>query len=316
MKLFLTQGQSPGDILMMTAAVRDLKKSHPECLINCKTTCNELWDNNPYLDRSVNERNADTVIDMHYPLIHSSTKGAYHFIHGFRLYLEEQLGVKIPSGEFKVDVHLNAHEKNDPYIHNIVDGCRAGRRLWLVDAGHKNDFTAKFWEFARFQEVVDRTKDRICWVQIGSANHNHKPLQNVVNMVGKTSHRQLLSLMYIADGVLTPVSYPMHLSTMDWCGHANCHRPCVVIAGAREPAVWEQYTCHQYIHDCGVLPCSMNGACWKSRVVKLNDGSNNDNSLCVFPVRTPSGQFIPKCLDMITVDEVVRRICLYLDNMQ
>ena len=38
-------------------------------------------------------------------------------------------------------------------------------------------------------------------------------------------------------------------------------------------------------------------------------------SICVNPVVAKSGQVIPRCLDMITVDEVVRRICLYLDNM-
>jgi ADP-heptose:LPS heptosyltransferase len=38
MKIFLKQTQSPGDILMLTAAVRDLKKSHPHFSINCKTS--------------------------------------------------------------------------------------------------------------------------------------------------------------------------------------------------------------------------------------------------------------------------------------
>jgi ADP-heptose:LPS heptosyltransferase len=43
MKIFLKQFQSPGDILMLTSAVRDLKKSHPEFRINCKTSAQELW---------------------------------------------------------------------------------------------------------------------------------------------------------------------------------------------------------------------------------------------------------------------------------
>ena len=49
MKLFLKQTQSPGDILVMTAAVRDLKKSHPEYHINCKTNTkhhyNKIYNN-------------------------------------------------------------------------------------------------------------------------------------------------------------------------------------------------------------------------------------------------------------------------------
>ena len=317
MKLFLKQSQSPGDILMMTTAVRDLKKSHPDYQINCRTTANELWDNNPYLDRSINERNADRVIDMHYPLINQSTQGQHHFIHGFRKYLEDQLQIKIPSGDFCVDVHLNNIEKHNPYVENIFDGFNNdGKKVWLIDAGGKSDFTAKVWEFNRFQEVVDQTCDRIHWIQIGAGNHNHKPLKNVVNMIGKTNHRQFISLMYFSDGVLTPVSYPMHLATMQWKDHPNQHRPCVVIAGAREPSQWEAYPTHQYIHNCGILPCAMKGACWKSRVIKLNDNAEQNKSLCERPCTTASGQVIPRCLDMITVDEVVRRIYLYLDNMQ
>ena len=296
---------------MLTACVRDLKKSHPDYQINVCTSAQELWQNNPYLDLSVTRQNADKVINMHYPLIHSSMQGQYHFVHGFRLYAEEQLGIRIPAGEFCVDVHLSEQEKNDPYITNIV----GNEPFWIVDAGGKSDFTCKVWEFARFQEVVNQTRDRIRWVQIGAGNHNHKPLENVINLVGKTSHRQLVSLMWRCSGVLTPVSYPMHLSTMQWKDHPNEHRPCVVVAGSREPAQWEQYGTHQYIHNCGILPCSKAGACWKSRIEKLNDGSRQDLSLCIGPVKTPSGQTIPKCLDLITVDEVVRRICLYLDNM-
>lgn len=310
MKIFLKQSQSPGDILMLTAAVRDLKRAQPNYQINCKTSAQELWQNNPYLDRSVNEQNADKIIQCHYPLIHKSTQGAYHFIHGFRLYLQEQLNIKIPSGEFMVDVHLSQQEKKDEFICNVVDN----KPFWIIDAGYKNDFTCKMWQFSRFQQVINKTKDKIRWIQVGSSEHNHKILDNVINMVGKTNHRQFVNLMWRASGVLTPVSYPMHLATMQWKDNPDKKRPCVVIAGSRQPAVWQQYTCHQFIHNCGALNCSFKGSCWKSRVHKLNDGSHQNNSLCVNPVLTSSGQIIPKCLDMIDVDEVIRRIMIYFNN--
>lgn len=310
MNILLTEFQSPGDILMMTSAVRDLKRSHPELKINCKTNAQQLWQNNPNLDTSISQFNADKIIQCHYPLINRSTQGAYHFIHGFRLYLEEQLNIKIPSGDFCVDVYLSEEEKNDPYITKIVDD----KPFWIIDAGYKNDFTCKMWEFARFQEVVNKTSDKIRWIQIGSLEHNHQILENVINLVGKTNHRQLVNLMWRASGVLTPVSYPMHLATMQWKDHPNEKRPCVVIAGSREPAVWEQYTPHQFIHNCGALDCSRKGSCWKSRIEKLHDGSNQDNSLCLHPILTKSGQKIPLCLDLISVEEVIRRIMLYVDH--
>ena len=298
---------------MLTAAVRDLKKAFPSFNINCKTSAQELWENNPYIDNTINENNADQIIQCHYPLINKSTQGAYHFIHGFRIYLEEKLGVKIPSGEFCVDVHLSEIQKRDSFISNFIV---ANKPNWIIDAGYKNDFTNKMWQFSRFQEVFNQTCDKINWIQIGASdrNHNHKILDNVTSLVGMTNHRQFINLMWRADGVLTPVSYPMHLSTMQWKDHPNEKRPCVVIAGSRQPSIWEQYTCHQYIHNCGALQCSRKGSCWKSRVEKLNDGSHQDGSICTNSILTPSGQKIPRCLDLITVDQVIRRIMLYVDN--
>lgn len=309
-RLFLTQNQSPGDILMMTAAVRDLKIARPDILINCHTSVQAIWENNPYLDTSITPKNADLVLQMHYPLIHHSTMGAYHFIHGFRIYLEDILNIKIPSTNFCCDVHLSEKQKNDAYINNIVDN----KPFWIIDAGYKNDFTCKMWEFARYQEVVNRTKDKIRWIQIGAIPHNHQILDNVINLVGKTTPRQLINLMWRASGVLTPVSFPMHLATMQWKDHEGRKRPCVVIAGSRQPSVWQAYTTHQYIHNCGALSCSYRGSCWKSRITKLDDDSKENDSICTNPVTTASGQIIPKCLDMITVDEVIRRIMIYLDN--
>ena len=94
--------------------------------------------------------------------------------------------------------------------------------------------------------------------------------------------------MYHSSGVLTPVSFPMHLSTMQ-VKKDRClkNRPCIVIAGGREPSTWEQYTNHHYIHRCGMLPCCDNGGCWKSRTYKVGDGDEEkDKSLCFFPIKS------------------------------
>ncbi len=49
-KLILRNFQSPGDILMLTAAVRDLHRCHPrQYVIDVRSPCPDLWLNNPYL---------------------------------------------------------------------------------------------------------------------------------------------------------------------------------------------------------------------------------------------------------------------------
>lgn len=311
MKLFLTQHQSPGDILMLTSAVRDLKKSHPEISVNVSTSAMELWNNNPYLDRQVTASNCDVSMKAEYPLIHTSNAGQHHFIHGFRKFLEDKLKIRIEPGNFCVDIHMSNEEKND--VAWIKESTGKDRGYWLINAGHKLDFTNKYWEHARFQQVVDATKDKITWVQIGAKEHIHVPLQGVVDMRGKTTHRQLIKLMYRAYGVLTPVSYPTLLSTMPTFGFIDRKRPCVVIAGGREPAVWQAFSTHQFLHTCGMLKCCEKGGCWRSRVVALNDNDSKNNSLCLNPVLTPSGQTIPLCMSMITVDMVVGAINNYLN---
>ena len=49
-KLILRNGQSPGDIVMLTAAVRDLHSTYPgQFQTDVRTACPELWENNPYV---------------------------------------------------------------------------------------------------------------------------------------------------------------------------------------------------------------------------------------------------------------------------
>jgi len=49
-KLILTNYQPPGDVVMLTAAVRDLHRCHPgQFLTDVRTDYPQLWENNPYL---------------------------------------------------------------------------------------------------------------------------------------------------------------------------------------------------------------------------------------------------------------------------
>lgn len=311
MRVLLKNNLSPGDILMITSAVRDLYKSCKNQLqIGVQTTAMSIWDNNPYVDFSINENNADKVITVHYDYIHKSNFTPIHFMNAVRINLQQQLGVKIQQGQFKCDIHLSQQEKNQKNLVQRITG--QDKPFWIIDAGCKHDVTNKMWQFDRFQQVVDQLKDQVFFVQIGEQNprHFHKPLKNVLNLIGKTQHtRQFIKLMYHASGVLTPVSFPMHLSTM--CGRKDRilkSRPCVVIAGGRQPSQWQAYTNHAYIHRCGRLPCCDYGGCWKARIQPLNDGQGWDRSMCIFPVKSKSGQKIPLCMNSITVQQVVKQI--------
>lgn len=318
---------SPGDIVMLTAAIRDLHVCYPKQFItDVDTSFNEAFENNPYLTKL--DSNDPTVKKIHldYDLIHSCNDNAYHFIHGYIHDLNEKLNLNVVCTKFKGDIHISNEEKC--WFSQVHEILKKDIPYWVIDSGFKSDYTCKFWEFERFQEVVNRFP-QITFVQIGhnkapegaDPGHIHKPLSgsNVVNLIDKTELRQLIRVIYHSAGVITPVSLPMHLAAAieaksTW---KNKYRPCIVIAGAREPAVWEAYSNHAYLHNCGKLNCKendfMEGGCWISRVTPIGDNDEKDQVLCKQPIITKSGQIIPKCLDMITVDDVCRSIREYLE---
>ena len=185
----------------------------------------------------------------------------------------------------------------------------------MIVAGGKHDFTAKWWNPASYQKVVDHFQGRIQFIQCGEAGHWHPPLTGVINLVGKTDTRQFVRLMHHADGVVCPVTFAMHLAAaVETRPGYPKHRPCVVIAGGREPTQWEAYPNHQYLSTTGMLSCS-DGGCWKSRCQLVGDGDPKDqHDVCEQPVQLTQDLRIPKCLDMITAEDVIRKIELYLQG--
>jgi ADP-heptose:LPS heptosyltransferase len=306
-KLVLRNSLSPGDILMLTAAVRDLHQDFRGAFqTDVRTSCRELWDHNPYLT-PLDENDPDAyVIDCHYPLIHSCNSQPRHFVEGFIAYLGEVLDVDIQLTAFKGDVHLSEEEKARPSA--VAELTVLDAPYWIIAAGGKYDYTIKWWHFRRYQEVVDRLRDRVLFVQVGEPGHFHPPLDGVLDMRGKTSPRDLMRLMYHAQGVLCGVTFLMHLAAaVETKNGAN--RPCVVVAGGREAPHWEAYPGHQFMHTIGALPCCAQGGCWRSRTLPLGDGDEKDSpdSLCMDVVND-----LPRCMDMIVPEDVVRRIELYL----
>lgn len=312
-RLILRSFQSPGDVVMLTAAVRDLHRAHPNRFeIDVRTSADALWKHNPHLTPLKEGAAGVQAIQMHYPLIHNSNR-PYHFIHGYAQYLEQQLGISVPVSEFRGDIHLSDEEKSQPCPGHDIG---VPERFWILVAGGKFDFTAKWWNPESFQKVVDHFQGKITFVQCGEKGHWHSPLRGTVNLIGKTDLREFVRLMYHADGALCPVTFAMHLAAaVETKPGRPRNRPCVVVAGGREPSHWEAYTHHQYLSTNGMLACCEDGGCWKSRCQLVGDGDAKDrNDLCSSPVQITSDLRIPQCMEMITADDVIRKIEMYLQG--
>jgi len=328
-KLLFENYQAPGDIVMMTAAIRDLHRSHPgKFITDIRTNSMSIWEGNEYITKLDPNDPEVTKMRLEYPLVHQSNQGPYHFTEAFTEELENKLGIRIGNRLCKGYIKMRPEEEVWGHTERATwfghYGLGGDIHYWIINAGWKNDFTCKRWPAGRYQKVVDHFEGRIKFVQIGHKDHNHPQLENVINLAGETEamegkqmdDRQLIRLVWASAGVLTPCSYPMVLAAAvpvrPGTVRGLSERPCVVVAGGREPAGWQAYNSHQFIHTCGMLPCCANGGCWKSRVKPIGDGDHKDKkNMCQHVVTAEDGEDLPFCMDMITADEVIRRIEMY-----
>lgn len=287
-KLILRNRLSPGDILVMSVALRALKKIRPDWLIDVDTPCNAIFENNPYITKL----NGDgQVIDMQYPEIHKSGASGRHFVDGHRKFLEDVLDIEIPRVGLLPDIFMSQDEKFWPSP--VMKETGYGGPYWAINAGSKSDYTLK--QYHRWQEVVDlcaTTFPGAKLVQIGQAEHNHKPLSGVLDLRGKTDTRKLFRVIDKAEGVLTCVSFPMHIA-------AALSTPCVTVAGGREGTRWELYPDQRFLYVNGALDCALYDGCWKSKVEECKHQITGDEGI------------YPLCLEMIRPEDVVRAMELY-----
>jgi len=299
--------QRIGDMIMFTCGVRDFKKAYPDIKVNIISTCGHLWDYNPNVDRTIVPFYKDGVtlenakpIDLlegrtnvlkigPSKLTNKSNSLDWHFANAFRMSIEDNLGIHIPQGESRGDVWLTQEEYDAPRI--------TEKPYWIIVTGGEKGWGCKMYPTVRWQEFVDQNPE-ILFYQIGAKGDEHVRLKgaNVVDHVGKTEDRQtgirdLIKLFLNAEGSIGLVSFHMHLS-------GALKKPCVVVAGAREPVSFTRYAGHQYISTDGTLPCATT-ACWHC-----------DIKACTNPV-TVAGEIVPKCVDMIEPSEVSRYLNRY-----
>lgn len=295
-KLILSSFLSPGDLMTMTIAVESLHLAYPgEYVTDVRSSSPDIFEHNPRIT-PLSSDEAETI-EMEYPSINSSNQFPVSFSEGYTSFLAERIGRPLRAMVNRPVLHLTSDEKT--WMNQIRHHVTEGRDIpfWVVNAGVKSDFTAKQWPIESYQQVVDDTRGRIQWVQIGESNHDHPSLSGVIDLRGQTTCRELIRLVYHSRGGLGPVTFLQHLC-------AAWQKPYVCLLGGREPVQWVQYPLQHTLHSIGQLACCRESACWKSRVVKLNDGDEKNNSLCEMPV-IGLRRAAAKCMAMIQPREVV-----------
>lgn len=325
-RLILKHTFALGDTVLFTGLARDIQRAYPnrfELLVD--THFSEVWWNNPHA-RKVEEKDRRIkpearLVDISYRNgIRMAGRGKrLHMLRAYHDSFKEETGLHVPVTEPCGDIHLSEGE-----LAPIIGGD-----YWLLLSGGKLDLTIKHWWVDRWQGVVERLLDAgIFCVQAGSSHngHIHPPLTGVLNIVGKyNSAREFFNLVKHAKGVICPVTAAMHIA-------ACFDTPCVVLNGGREEPWWEHYTneygafgatCrdvrvpHHFLHTLGQLDCCKTKGCWMHRTVPIDarDHGKNKKKLCKLPIRNEDGtQAAAKCMDMITVDQVVEAVLSYHDR--
>lgn len=298
-QLILASNLCPGDLLTMTAAIESLHLQFPgRYLTDVRTNHPQIWAGNPHISPIADGTPGSKTIQMHYPSIHACNQVAVPFLAGYTSYLAEQLGIPLALRTNRPHLYLTPDEERRARS-KLWDGAPdLSGPYWIINAGIKQDFTVKQWPVEYYQSVVDATRGKITWVQIGLSMHDHPRLRGVVSLLDTgPPMRQLILLARHAAGGLGPITFLQHLM-------AAWERPYICLAGGREPTTWIQYPEQHTLHTVGQLDCCRTRACWKGRVVALKDGAKSDESLCVHPV-TDMRRPVPRCMQLIRPEEVL-----------
>ncbi len=269
-RFILKNWQCPGDILMLTACVRDIKKWYPDVELGVDTSIDEIWYNNPHISDLDKDDQSVFELDMKYDCIHQSNQDLYvHFIHGFIEDFNKKTGLVVKLTDFKADIHLTDEEKENPVFEDQED------KFVLMNAGGKTDYESKLWWNEAWTEVVQKCED-IQFIQVGKTDddeHLHEEVKadNCLNKLGKTSIRDVIRLVYQSVGTLSVVTSIMHMA-------AAFDRHAAVVAGGHEPWWWEKYPGHDYFHTIGALSCCKFGGCWEG---KCKNKNNNNRQRCL-----------------------------------
>jgi ADP-heptose:LPS heptosyltransferase len=301
-KLVLRARVFPGDLLMLTSAIRDLHLAHPGRFVtDVDTTCRQIWQHNPYVER-VDRTTTHRYIDLGYPAYSHNEMHPRHLTTRYHNKLSEELGVRVPVTEERPEVYLDEDEKKPDFLATM----NVTRPYWVVVAGGKFDTTTKWWNPSYYQQVVDQLSATISFVQCGAASDWHLPLQGVKNLVGQTDIRKLIRVIFHADGVLCPVTFAMHLAAAVPTTNGK-PRSCVVLVGGRETPSLVQYPNHTLLSAIGQLGCCRTKGCWRY-VCQNTHVRQRTESKCELPIQITQSLRIPLCMQIITPAEVVEII--------
>lgn len=296
-QILLTAPKFLGDEVVFTGAVREIKLA-TGWDVRVSTGNPSLWDGNQSISGIGDSGEEDVIVSRHCcPAFRGSGANPVHFLEQYVKNLRAELNLTEPYK--KISKFGGEVQVTDQEIAPLV-----ADQYWIIGAGYNTDVPTKGWPSQRYQEVVDSLRGRITFVQVGTRRDWHPPLRGVIDMVGKTSVRDLVRLVYHAEGIVCPITSLMHLAAaVPMPPNSRFKiRPCVVIAGGREAVHFINYPTHKVLNTVGTLSCCATDGCGFSRF---------GDQGCKRQEMVRSEGAVPKCMTLITAADVTTSIEFY-----
>ena len=226
-----------GDMICFSSYLKDYKETYPDENLYIKVlieNLSELFKDNVYVTlydpnvsyNKIYEYNLyhidQTSLSTEYCKLIHQDQGSIQHKHYF--YLNTLYNLNVKHNTLYPIIQVNANKK-------IV----SDKPICIINssAGYLN-FDSRFWGIHNYQFVIDKLKDKINFISVGSNSYNQLIYLNKLNnlyldLINKTSIYEMLNIIAQADFVLTHESGLYHAG----CIPSNKHKHVIVPAGSR-----------------------------------------------------------------------------------
>lgn len=227
MNVMLRTNNHLGDVVILTNVIHNLKKSFPDInfCVDAKNNYLDVFENNPYIswfDKDV----ADFFVECVYAPYSQKTANAGSCISAFNINAFEKM--RRITSEDKFFIHILT-----PEFFIKIDDNKYGDYC-IINANCQTCSETKSYPF--YQDVINSRKD-IKFIQIGGNEERDitSNLDGVIDLRGKTSVKELISIVANAKCVISPPSAIVHIAA------AFPNVKTIVLSGAREPYILTKY---------------------------------------------------------------------------
>jgi len=259
-RYFIPNVAGIGDWIMRSAIVRDILIAHPDIEMYSSNKAIQ-WRNKDVIRckkrKAINKFGAKRIAMRYYPGVKRTKredgyKTYYELMRGFT---EGQIGRPIPETVPHATLSLFDEEKEK--ASHLPD------KYCVLLAQSKTQF--KTWGQENFQKCIDALRGDVQFVSIGAMDTEQSTLDGVVDLRGKTTLSEAISIVHHSKCLLSSVGLGSHLGACVPTVDGDYSRKFVTIFGGKEHPDRLPYENMIGFHSVGKLDCCAKTDCYRRK---------------------------------------------------